>query len=57
VRESEARLKSFIHGSPLLQFVIDRDHRVVSWNKALEELSGIAAEDVVGMRGAWRAFL
>ncbi|MFA4860427.1 PAS domain S-box protein [Methanoregula sp.] len=56
LKESEARLNSIVHGSPMLQFVIDKDHRVFSWNRALEEYSGIKAEDVVGTSDQWKAF-
>jgi PAS domain S-box-containing protein len=56
LRESEAQLSSILHGSPVLQFVIDRNHRVISWNKALEEYSGIRAEDMIGTDQQWRAF-
>jgi PAS domain S-box-containing protein len=56
LRESEARLSSILHGSPVLQFVIDRDHHVISWNKALEEYSGIKAADIIGTDQQWRAF-
>ncbi len=56
IRESEARLQSILLGSPSLQFVIDRDHRVISWNKALEAYSGIEAADIIGTDQQWRAF-
>jgi PAS domain S-box-containing protein/putative nucleotidyltransferase with HDIG domain len=56
LRESEKRLHSIIEGSPIATFVIGRDHRVLYWNRALEELSGIRAADVVGTDGHWRAF-
>ncbi|MBU5612042.1 sensor domain-containing diguanylate cyclase [Geomonas azotofigens] len=42
--------------SALPCFVIDAEHRVIIWNKALEELTGMAAEDQVGKAEAWRAF-
>ncbi len=56
LRQSEARLTSILHGSPILQFVIDHDHRILSWNKALEEYSGIPAGDVIGTDRQSRAF-
>ncbi len=56
LRESEQRLHSITEGSPIATFVIGRDHRVLYWNRALEELSGIRAADVVGTDGHWRAF-
>lgn len=33
-------------GAPV--FVIDHDHTVITWNKACEELTGLAAEEVIG---------
>ncbi len=54
--ESEARLQSILRGSPVLQFVIDRDHQVISWNKAIEEYSGIRAEEIIGTDHHWKAF-
>jgi len=56
LRESEQRLQSIIQGSPIPAFVILKDHSVIYWNRALEELSGIRAQDVVGTMGQWRAF-
>ncbi|NPV03867.1 MAG: PAS domain S-box protein [Syntrophaceae bacterium] len=56
LRDSEHRLHSVIHGSPIPTFVIGRDHRVIHWNRALEELSGIRAHEVMGTADHWRAF-
>jgi PAS domain S-box-containing protein len=47
---------NLLQGLPIPTFVIDHDHRVIYWNRALEELSGIKAKDVVGTRQQWRAF-
>jgi len=54
--ESENKLKSVLQGFPISAFLIDRDHEVVHWNQALEELSGIPACDVIGTSDHWRAF-
>ncbi|MEI8172893.1 MAG: PAS domain S-box protein [Deltaproteobacteria bacterium] len=56
LKESEQRLYSIIQGSPIPAFVIGKDHRVLSWNRALEELSGIRDEEVIGTTRQWRAF-
>jgi PAS domain S-box-containing protein/putative nucleotidyltransferase with HDIG domain len=56
LRESEQHLHSIIDGSSIATFVIGRDHRVICWNRALEELSGIRAADMIGSDGQWRAF-
>ena len=51
--ESDARMNSIIHGSPLPQFVIDKDHKVIFWNRAIEEYSGIKEAEVKGKRVPW----
>jgi len=56
LKDSERRLQSVIHGSPIPTFVIGRDHRILYWNRALEELSGIRAHEVLGSTDHWRAF-
>jgi diguanylate cyclase (GGDEF)-like protein/PAS domain S-box-containing protein len=37
-------------------FVLDREGRVVLWNRACETLTGLKAEDVLGTREHWRGF-
>jgi PAS domain S-box-containing protein len=54
--DSQSRLNSILEGSPIPKFVIDKDHKIIYWNKALEELSGIRAEDVIGTQDHWKAF-
>ena len=56
LKESQQRLHRILEGSPIAAFVIDRDHQVIFWNRALEELSRIRADDVVGTDQHWRAF-
>ena len=56
LKNSELRLQSVIQSSPIPTFVIGKDHKVLYWNKALEELSGIKTEDVIGTTHYWRAF-
>lgn len=36
--------------------MIDKDHHVIHWNKALEKYSGIKSTDVVGTDNHWKAF-
>lgn len=55
LEESEL-LHDLFNGSPIPTFVIGRDHKVIYWNRALEELSGIKAANVIGTRQHWRAF-
>jgi PAS domain S-box-containing protein len=41
-------IEGMIEGSPIPTFVIDRDHRIIFWNRACEELTGCRAEDMIG---------
>ncbi len=54
--ESEKKLQGIVHGSPIPQFVIDKDHRIISWNDALAQYSRIKSEEVLGTKLSWRAF-
>ncbi|MCF8199423.1 MAG: PAS domain-containing protein [Sulfuritalea sp.] len=45
-----------LDGSPVPAFVIDSNHVVTHWNKALARMSGIPAKDVLGTHHQWRAF-
>lgn len=56
LQQSRAELSAILEGTPVLQFVIDRDHRIIAWNKALEKYSGIPAAEVLGTDLQWRAF-
>lgn len=56
IRESEQRLSSVVSRSPIPAFVIGKDHRILYWNKALEELTKIKAKDAIGTSQQWRAF-
>ena len=46
--ESEKRLTDIINFLPDATFAIDRSGKVISWNRALEEMTGVAAADILG---------
>ena len=46
--ESEKRLTDIINFLPDPTFAIDRDGRVIAWNRAIEDLTGIPAAGMVG---------
>jgi len=56
----ESALKEFsanlVQNSATPTFVLDNSHRVMLWNRACEELTGIKAADIVGTDGQWKAF-
>jgi PAS domain S-box-containing protein len=41
-------IEGIIEGSPIPTFVIDRDHRIILWNKACAELTGLERADMIG---------
>ena len=48
LRESEQNLANIIDFLPDATLVIDREGRVIAWNKAIEEMSGVNAEEMLG---------
>jgi PAS domain S-box-containing protein len=47
-RFSEERLRQLVSFLPHACFVIDRAGRVVAWNQAMEDLTGVKARDILG---------
>ncbi len=56
LRQREYTLFQIIEGSTIPTFVIDRDHRVTHWNRAIETLTGRPARETVGTKDHWKAF-
>ncbi len=54
--ESEARLSQIITGSPVPTFVVDNNHVTTHWNVALEKLTEISGDNIIGTRSQWKAF-
>ena len=52
----EPEVFNIIGDLPIPVFVIDKDHKIIHWNAALERVSGIRAGDVMGTDQHWRAF-
>jgi PAS domain S-box-containing protein len=48
LRQSEHRLNDIINFLPDATFVIDIEGRVITWNKAMEEMTGVKAGDILG---------
>ena len=56
LRASEKRLSEIMEGSSIPTFVIDRDHVITHYNRAMENLTGTAANEIIGTRKQWMAF-
>lgn len=37
-------------------FIVDREHRIIHWNKGMEMLTGVRAIDCIGTRDQWKPF-
>ncbi len=49
-------IEGIIEGSPIPTFVIDKNHRVILWNRAFTELSGIDGSAMIGTDNQWMPF-
>ncbi len=50
LRIRRQQLSAILDGTPVATFVIDNEHRVISWNKACEMLTGVSRKKVLGRR-------
>ena len=48
LQRAHRRLSDIIDFLPDATFVIDREKRVVAWNKAIEEMTGVTKEEILG---------
>ncbi|MFZ2445604.1 MAG: DUF3365 domain-containing protein [Syntrophobacteraceae bacterium] len=48
LKESQRQLADIINFLPDATFVIDREGKVIAWNRAVEEMTGIKAADMLG---------
>jgi len=55
-KRAEGMLARIIDGSSIPAFVLNKQHIVTHWNTALESLSAVKSEDIIGTDGHWRAF-
>jgi len=55
-KEAEEKLAEIVDGSSIPPFVINSEHKITHWNTAVESLTGIKGEEVVGTDKQWIAF-
>jgi len=48
LKESQQQLEEIIEFLPDATLVIDREGRVISWNRAMERMTGVMAEEMIG---------
>lgn len=49
LHESELRLSNIIDVLPDATFAVDREGKVIAWNRAIEELTGVPKAEIMGM--------
>ncbi len=54
--ESQERLSQIIDGNSIPTFVLNKNHRITHWNKALARLSGLSSKEAVGEDVQWKPF-
>ncbi len=55
-KRAEGMLAKIIDGSSIPAFAINKQHIVTHWNTALESLSAVKKEEVIGTDEQWKAF-
>jgi len=55
IRDSKKYMDDIFDRYPLPTFVLDKNHRIIQWNKACQDLSGIPVEEILGKR-VWEGF-
>jgi len=56
IQEQQSFLESLLQNTAIACFALDPEHRVLLWNRACAQLTGIPAEQLVGSRDHWTAF-
>jgi PAS domain S-box-containing protein len=49
LRMAHQQLHDIIDFLPDATFVIDKDHRVIAWNRAIEEMTGLSKQEMIGL--------
>ncbi|RLB35319.1 MAG: hypothetical protein DRH20_11150 [Deltaproteobacteria bacterium] len=55
MRELRRFAEDLLERSPVPTFVVDRNHRVIQWNRACREITGVPAEEILG-KSVWDGF-
>ncbi len=56
LRQGRRMLEATLDGLPAAVMVVDRQHLVAHWNRAMSNLTGVRAEEVVGTNRQWLPF-
>ena len=56
LKASKKLFDDLVKGSPTATFVIDTDHKIIYWNRAMEQLTGLKTAEMLGTSDHWKPF-
>ena len=56
VGQEKSFLESLVMNAAAPIFVLDKEHRILYWNRAFERLTGFLAKEMIGTSRHWEAF-
>ncbi len=56
ILEKQKIIDNLIQNSAVATFAINSEHKIIYWNKACEELTGVSAQEMIGTDHHWKAF-
>jgi PAS domain S-box-containing protein len=56
LKEKDKFMESMVQSSAIATFVVNAEHKVIYWNRACEDLTGIKSENLLGTSDHWKAF-
>ena len=56
LKHGQQMVENTLQGLPTAVMVLDQEHKVVHWNRAMERLTGFSAEEMVGTNHQWEPF-
>ena len=56
MQQQKAFVEGVLNKAAVPIFVLDADHRIIVWNSAIEDLTRLTAEEMLGTRNQWQAF-
>jgi diguanylate cyclase (GGDEF)-like protein/PAS domain S-box-containing protein len=56
LKEQEEFTRKLVQGSGFPVFVLDKNHKVIIWNKACEMITGLEASGIIGTDDHWKGF-
>ena len=56
LKASKKLFDDLVQGSPIAIYVVNTDHKVVYWNRAMEEMTGFKSDQMIGTSNHWKPF-